>query len=341
MSNLRSDNESPAAPQVIEAVIAANAGAEHAYGADQYSQQLDQRFSELFETEVVVYPVATGTAANSLALAQTTPPFGAIFCHSQAHIHVDECGAPEFFSGGAKLIPVDGEDGRIDEAIFSRLLAQFGFKGDHEPNRSTLSITQATECGTVYSIDHLLALNQLAKSHDMAVHMDGARLANAVASLQCSPADITWRAGVDVLSFGATKNGTLGAEALVFFNPELAEGLGKRRMKGGHLLSKMRYVSAQLAAIVEDGLWLRLAQSANAGAARIGNALARHPKCTVVHPVEINEVFAILDKTLARQLADAGFEFHRWPFQPDMYRFVVPWNVEDQALQRFEATVAG
>lgn len=341
MTNFRSDNESPAAPEIIDALIEANSDSAHAYGADKFTVALDNQFSELFETECRVFPLATGTAANSLGLAQVTPPHGSVLCHAQAHIHVDECGAPEFFSSGAKLIPIDGDHGRIDLSALEQTLAMYGFKGDHEPKISTLSITQATECGSVYHLAQLQQLCGLARQRGMVVHMDGARLANAVASLNCSPADMTWRAGVDVLSFGATKNGTIGAEALIFFDPAMAEGFGKRRMKGGHLLSKMRYCSAQLAAIIKDDLWLNLARSANAGASRIAEALAAHPAASVVHPVDINEVFAVMDQALADKLLTAGFEFHRWPFENDMYRFVVPWNIEDQALRKFEAAVTG
>ena len=339
MTDFRSDNESPAAPEIVEALIAANRGAAHAYGADAWSRRLNERFGAVFETDVAVYPVATGTAANVLSIAELTPPHGAVYCHSHAHANVDECGAPEFYTGGAKVIGVAGADGKIDPEVLADLLSATGYHGEHEALPTTLSVTQATEAGTVYTPDELRRLSAIAHAHDMGVHMDGARLANALARLDCRPADATWRAGVDVLSFGATKNGALAAEAVVDFRRDASPTMLRRRMRGGHLWSKMRYLSAQLEAYVADGLWLRLAARANAGAARLAAGLAAVPGTTLLHPVEANEVFARLEPAVAAALRASGFEFHDWPGVENAVRFVVPWCVEDAALDQFLACI--
>src|SRR6185312_1799022 len=239
-----------------------------------------------------VFPVATGTAANALALAALTPPWGAIYCHEAAHIQSDECGAPEFFAAGAKLLPLAGEDAKLMPATVEAALLERGVV--HHVQPSALSISQATEAGTLYRPAEIAALGALARRHGLALHMDGARFANAVAALGCAPADLTWRAGVDALSFGATKNGALAAEAVIFFDPAKAADLAYRRKRAGHLFSKMRFLSAQLDAYLADGLWLRNARHANAMAARLGQGLARLPGARLVHPVEANEVFVEL-----------------------------------------------
>jgi len=339
--NFRADNEAPIAEPILDAIIAANQGAEYAYGGDHYSDQLKAAFGELFESEITIFPLLSGTAANALCMASAAPPYGAIFCHGQAHMQVDECGAPEFMSGGAKLIPISGEHGRISPKLLEQQLSSMGLKGDHDPLPAVLSLTQATECGTLYSLDQIKTLCQIAHDRGMITHMDGARLANAVAAMGCSPAEISWRAGIDMLSFGATKNGALAAEAAVFFNPKLAQGFGKRRMKAGHLLSKMRYVSAQLLAYIDAGLWLTLASQANSGARRLATALAQCPNATVIHPVEANEIFARLPEGVDQKLREAGFEYHPWPGDPGLFRLVVPYCVTQADIETFEQTLIG
>ncbi len=337
MTNFRSDNESPAAQEIIDALVAANQGAAHAYGADAWSTRLNERLGALFETSVTVYPVATGTAANVLSLAELTPSYGAVYCHAEAHTNVDECGAPEFYTGGAKLIGVSGAHGKIDPERLAGMLAMTGFHGEHESLPATLSLTQATEAGTVYTLAELRALTAIARKHGMAVHMDGARLANALARLGCSPADATWRAGVDMLSFGATKNGALAAEAVIDFRKDGGSALLRRRMRGGHLWSKMRYLSAQLEAYVNDGLWLRLAARANAGAARLAEGMRAVPGVTLMHPVEANALFAQAAPHVTAALRSQGFEFHAWPGEESAIRLVVPWCVENGAIDAFIA----
>ena len=281
-----------------------------AYGADAATARLERRFAALFEHEVAVFPVATGTAANALALAALTPPWGIVYCHEEAHVAIDECGAPEFFAGGAKLVGVPGDDAKlVPEAIAARLTTR-GFV--HHAQPAAISLSQSTEAGAVYRPAEIAAIGAFARSHALALHVDGARFGNAVAALGCAPADITWRAGVDALSFGATKNGALAAEAVIFFDPDKARDLAFRRKRGGHLLSKMRFLSAQLEAYLEDGLWLENARHANRMAARLGAGLAILAGARLVHKVEANEVFVALPERCIQALMTDGFEFYRW-----------------------------
>lgn len=322
--NFMSDNVTGAAPEILAALVAANQGNAPSYGADILTARLTERLSALFEREVVVFPVATGTAANALALASLTPPWGSIYCHAEAHIQADECGAPEMFTGGAKLVPLPGDHGKIAPDTLSAALdrAHKGFV--HAVQPASLSLTQATEAGTVYNPDEVAALTATARHHGLRVHMDGARFANAVAGLGCTPADVTWRAGVDVLSFGATKNGALGAEAVIFFDPALAENFGYRRKRAAHLFSKMRFLSAQLDAYIEGDLWLRLAGHANRMATRLADGLSSLPGARLVHPVQANELFVALPEQITAGLEAQGFGFYRW--DGPVIRLVTAWN---------------
>ena len=335
--NFRSDNEAPVAPEILNAICCANAGSAHAYGADPFTGRLDEAFSDWFEKPVFVLPLVSGTAGNSIALAQVCPPYGAVFCHEEAHIAVDECGAPEFYGGGLKLIPLPGQDGKLTAEGLKGRLGWFGIKGDHEPVAAAISLTQATECGTVYRPEELSSLAAVARDAGMRVHLDGARFANALAFLGCTPADLSWRAGVDLMTLGATKNGAMAAEAVIVFDPDLVAGLSRRRMKGGHLLSKMRYVSAQLLAWLDDDLWLELASAANGGALRLARALEASERARLAYPTEANEVFAYLDPALDEALCEAGFAYYPWPGQEGLFRMVVPWDVSEESLRRFEA----
>jgi threonine aldolase len=308
--DFRSDNISGAAPEIIEAVARANRGTAGAYGEDDWTARVEERFQEVFETDCRTVPVVTGTAANALCLALLSPPLGTIFCHEEAHIQVSECGAVGAFTGGATLTPLAGAHGKLAPETLREALRYHPDPGLGIP--SALSVTQITEAGTVYSIDEVAALSEVALAAGMGVHMDGARFANALAALGCSPAEATWKAGVDALSFGATKNGALMADAIVLFRPELAETLTYRRLRGGHLLSKLRFVSAQLEAYLADGLWLRLAGQANAMAGRLSEGLAVVPGVELLHPVEGNEIFCRLPAALAEGLASRGFLIHPW-----------------------------
>jgi threonine aldolase len=340
----KSDNTAPVAPAILAALTAANEGYTRGYGDDPWTLQLAARFNELFEREVRVFPVATGTAANALALATLVPPYGAVLCHEEAHIVRDECGAPEFMSGGARLQLLPGPGAKLTPAALARGLDDLP-TSVHTVQPRAVSISQATELGTVYRPDELLALSTLAHVRGLRVHMDGARFANAMAFLGCSPADATWRSGVDVLSFGATKNGAMAAEAVVFFDQAQAADFEFRRKRAAHLFSKMRYVSAQLLAYVEDGLWLRLAAGANAHARRIGHAAGS----LLLHPVEANEVFVRPGAAGIAALRAQGFEFYDWGASDSgEARFVVSWDQKEDdvaalcaALVAVSGTVAG
>ncbi len=321
--NFRSDNESPAAPAIMEAIIEANRGRAWAYAEDHWSEQLDQAFSELFGTQTTVVPVATGTVANSIALACVTPPWGLVYCHRNSHILNDECGAPEFFGSGLRLVPVDGPNGKFDTQALEDTIRSTEGHGIHSYVSSAVSITQSNESGTIYQPDEIASICLAAKDRGLATHLDGARFANAIASLGCTPAETSWKAGIEMMSFGASKNGCMGAEALLLFNrPELRETAERHRKRSGHLLSKMRYVSAQLLAYINDGLWLDLAGLANQQAARFSYAVAQHPHASLEFPVHANEVFVKWSAEGFRRLEQAGVEFLGWPGRDDLARFV-------------------
>jgi threonine aldolase len=324
-----SDNTAGASPEILEALAAANVDRVKAYGDDRWTQRLDLVFGEFFDRDVRVFPVTTGTAANSLALATLVPPYGAVFCHEEAHIVRDECGAPEFFSGGARLVLVGGEGGKIEPALLERAL-DANPPSVHTVQPAALSLTQATELGTAYRPAEIGALCALARDRGLATHMDGARFANALAFLGCHPADLTWRAGVQVLSFGATKNGAIAAEAVVFFEPSLVRDFELRRKRGGHLLSKSRFASTQLLAYLERGLWRRNAERTNRLARRVGDACGS----TLLHPVEANEVFARLGDAGKRRLREQGFEFYDWgAASSGEARFVLSWDQPDEEVE--------
>src|SRR5215472_5418742 len=307
-----SDNVWGVWPEMLDALGRAAAGTATSYGDDQISSRLKTRFGEIFEHEVSVFPVISGTAANALALATVVPPHGAAICHAGSHIAVDECGAPEFFSHGAKLVPLPGSHGKIDPVAVAAALAGFSRGSVHQVQPTAISIAQATELGTAYQPGEIAALAELGQRSGLKLHMDGARLANALAFLGCSPAEATWRAGVDVLSFGATKGGAFGAEAVVFFNPSDVADFAFRRKRAGHLLSKMRFISAQLEAYVADEKWLMHAARANALAKMLGSGLTKVRDVELAHPIEANIAFAYVPDRMLARLRRAGARFYDW-----------------------------
>jgi len=332
-ANFRSDNETPIAAAIMEAILEANQGTAWAYAEDDWSARLDQVFSDLFRTEAIVLPVSTGTVANSIALATVTPPWGSVFCHSGAHIQNDECGAPEFFGNGLRLVPVDGEHGKLTPAALERAVYASEGHGVHSYKASALSLTQATEAGTVYSIDEITALCDSAHEMGMKTHMDGARFGNAIASLGCHPAEITVEAGIDMLSFGASKNGCMAAEALVIFNqPQWRETAVRLRKRSGHLLSKMRYVSAQLLAYIENDRWLEMAKHSNRQAAKFAEAVENHAGADLEHPVHANEVFVNWTKEGFDHLMAKDIQFGLWPGRDDLARFVFGHSTSDEEV---------
>jgi threonine aldolase len=311
MVDYRSDNTGRAAPEILEALVQANTGTALGYGADEWTARLQDRFSELFETSVRVFPVATGTAANALSLATVSPSWGLVYCSELAHINTSEANAAGFFGGGLKLVPVAGSYGRIDPAAFRDMLAAVQPGQLHRGQPAAVNLTQATDLGAVYRVDDIAGVAEIARARGLKVHMDGARFANALSRLNCSPADMSWRAGVDILSFGATKNGGALCDAIVVFNADLAEGLAVQLRRAGQVWSKMRFASAQLMAYIEDGLWLRLAQASNAAAARIAGGIDGLPGLRLLAPVEANELFLEIPSAAMDALERDGFQFYR------------------------------
>jgi len=327
-----SDNAAPAHPKVIEAIERSNR-LDTAYDGDEWSLALDRAFSDLFETEVRAFWVTTGTAANCLALAALCPPYGAILCHSDSHIEVDEAGAPGFFTGGAKLILLDGPGAKVAPDTVETAIGRIR-KDVHQVQPAALSITNATEYGLVYRAAEIAALGDGARSHGLGFHMDGARFANAIASTGERPADVTWRAGIDALSFGFVKNGGLNAECLVLFRTELADEIAVRRKRSGHLLSKGRMLAAQILVLLEDGLWLDNARAANAAAQALGAAASDR----LIHPVEANEIFLRASAEEADSLRSQGVDFYDWG--PGEIRFVTSWDSRGEALDRLADAIA-
>jgi threonine aldolase len=326
-----SDNAAAVHPAVFQAMAEADR-LDSAYDGDAWSKRLDGAFSALFEREVSVVWVTTGTAANCLALAGLVPPYGGVLCHREAHIQVDEAGAPEFFTGGAKLLLVDGLGAKLSVDALEE--ARSRIRGDvHQVQANALSITNATEYGLVYSAAETAALGSWAKSHGLRFHLDGARFGNAVASCGASVADLTWRAGVDALSFGFVKNGGMSAEALVLFDPSLADEIKRRRKRSGHLLSKGRYLAAQLLAMVENDVWLANARSANQAALRLAEAAGER----LVYPVEANEVFLKVSAAEAEALRAEGFDFYDWGVGEA--RLVTSWDQDMAAVDRLAEAI--
>ena len=307
-----SDNGAGVAPAIMEAIVASSRGTTAAYGADEHSKKAEAKLAEIFEREAAVFLLTTGTGANGLALGALAPPWSAVFCHEESHIHDDECGAPEFFTSGAKLVGISGEGGKITPQAFRETLARFprGIVKSVQPG--ALSLSQATEAGTVYSLDEIAALSALAHQQGLGVHMDGARFANSLVALDCSPAEMSWRAGVDVLSFGATKNGALACEAAIFLNRDLAQSFVFQRKRGGHTLSKGRFLGAQMNAYLDGGLWLNLAADANRAAERLSRGLEAIPGVRLAWPREVNEVFPIVPRAVVAPLSAAGARFYEW-----------------------------
>jgi threonine aldolase len=307
--NFASDNTAPIAPDILDAIGEANRGFARGYGNDDWTRSVERRLSEVFERDVAAFLVPTGTAANALALAQVSPPWGVVLCHAESHIATDECGAPEFFGHGLKLEGLPGHGGKITTEVLQAALAGYGGHSPHQMVPAALSITQASEAGTIYRTNEIATLAELAHARGLAVHMDGARFGNALVRLNATPAEMTWRSGVDVLSFGATKGGALAAEAVIFFDPAAAAFFGERRKRGGHLLSKHRFIAVQVLAYLADNRWLALARHANAMADRLAERLIG-AGLKPIWPVEANLVFVMLPRALDAALRAAGANYY-------------------------------
>jgi threonine aldolase len=338
--NFRSDNETGAHPAIIEAVSRAfSAGPVHSYGADPWTRKVEHRLREIFEKpDLCAHPVATGTAANVLALASCCPPWGAIFCNAASHIAVDEANAPQFYTGGAKLTYIDGPAGKIDSTKLALALAEPVYGVVHHPQPAAVSIAQATECGAAYSPDEVAAIATATHRHGLKLHMDGARFANALSFVGCSPAELSWKAGVDVLSLGATKNGAMGAEVVIFFDSAAASNFEFLRKRGGHLFSKMRLLSSQLDAYFADGLWLANARHANAMARRLVAGLTPLKGTALLYPVDANEIFVVLPSAMHDALQAGGAQYHPWPSDRPgerAFRLVTAFDTDPADVDKF------
>lgn len=345
-----SDNGGPAAPEVIAAITRANEGVAMPYGNDPIMDNVRARIREIFEApEAAVYLVATGTAANSLALASMVQPWETIYCHRIAHIEEDECGAPEFYTGGSKLTLLEGDDGKIDPESLRHAIGYTARAGVHNVQKGALSLTNATEAGAIYTADEVATLCAIAKQNDIPCHMDGARFANALVRLGCTPAELTWKAGIDVLSFGGTKNGLLGVEAVILFNPKLAWEFELRRKRGGHLFSKHRFLSAQMEAYLTDGLWLDLAAKANRAADRLAAGILNVPGAHLLHPMQANAIFASWPRAGHIKAQAGGAAYYHWPFDQPLEgppeenisaRLVCNWATSDAEIDDFLALIS-
>ncbi|ALN72595.1 low specificity L-threonine aldolase [Aureimonas sp. AU20] len=345
-----SDNWSGAHPAISTALSTHGAGMAAAYGASELDKAVERRFNEIFEREVAVFFVGTGTAANSLSFAAVNRPGGVVMCHREAHVVEDECGAPEFFTHGARMAPVDGALGRIDADHLRHELARFRPGFIHAGQPMAVTISQASEVGTLYGLDEIAAIAAIAHEQDLAFHMDGARFANALAATNLSPADMTWRAGIDILSFGATKNGCWCAEAVVFFDPDKARQFPYIRKRGAQLFSKTRFMAAQFMAYLENGLWLELASHANAMAHRLRAGIDASSHARQAWETRSNEVFAILERPTAEALRAEGAVFYDWNMphgsagrlgeNEQLVRLVTSWSTEAADVDRFGSLIA-
>jgi threonine aldolase len=344
-----SDNAAGVAPPILDAIKRANDGYALGYGSDALTRRVERTFSDLFERDVAVFLVATGTAANSLAIAHLAPPWGAVLCHHEAHIMTSECGAPEFFGGGLKLVGLPGDAGRIAPDVLKATLEGGEWGGPHHVSPAVLSLTQATEAGTIYRPAEIASLAEIAHASGMSVQLDGARFANALARLGTSPAAATWKAGVDVLALGATKGGAMAAEAVIFFDPARVAAMGERRKRAGHLISKHRFVAAQFEAFLREGLWLTLAGHAN----RMADLLAQALTGAGFRPlwsVEANLVFVVLPQHVHKRLTAAGASYYEMRrgsapaaafSRPDdvLVRLVTSFSTTTDDIDRFAAAI--
>jgi threonine aldolase len=345
-----SDNWAGAHPRIAAHLSAHAPGFEPAYGNGVLDAKVQKKFSEIFEREVAVFFVGTGTAANSLSLVSANKPGGLTFCHRESHIMEDECGAPEYFMGGSRLFAVDGALGRIDPEGLARAVGRFAAENVHGGRPAAVSITQATEIGTVYSLDHIRAISAIAKKHALPLHMDGARFANALVALGTTPAEMTWKSGVDIVSFGGTKNGCWCAEAVLMFDLERAKEFGFIRKRAAQLFSKSRFIAAQFDAYFEDGLWLETAAHANAMSARLAGHFRAMGKARLAWEPEANEVFAIIPAKIAEALQEKGARFYDWhvpasfgdQIAPDekLWRFVTSFVTSIDEVDRFAEMLA-
>lgn len=341
--NFASDNVYGVHPAILKAMVEANEGTHASYSYDALTKEAEKRLQSVFETDLRAFLLTSGTAANGLALSTITPPYGAVLTHAEAHIAIDECNSPEMFTGGAKILGLPGEGGKLSPATIGKTLKTF-VRAEHDPKPASVSITNATELGTTYGPGEVKAISDLVRPRGLRLHMDGARFANALVGRDASPAEMTWKAGVDILSFGATKNGAMMLEAVLIFDPRLAEDFLYRRMRAGQLLSKSRYLAAQMLAYLADDLWLDNARHANDLARRLGEGLKGVSHVRAGAPVEVNEVFIAMPERLHEKLVAAGARCHQWMSESVgqgslrdgdvLVRFVLSWATPEEDVER-------
>lgn len=336
--NFKSDNVVGIHPNILEAIIKANQGTESSYGNDSYSEKLKEKCCDLFETEVDIYLTSTGTAANCLGLSALAKPYETICCHEEAHINTDECGALGLFTAGTKLVTIPGINGKIDLDFLQNYVDKTSLHYPQGGKVSCISITQATECGTIYSLEELHQRSNFSKSRNLSLHMDGARFANSLVTLNCSPAEATWKAGIDVMTFGAIKNGTMAGEAIIFFNKKYAENFDYLHMRSGQLLSKMRFFACQFLAYLEDDLWLKNARNANLMATKLAQVF-RNYNFKISYPIQANEVFIKLPNNLVHYLRSQDIGFYDWNISKEnedenLYRFLTSYLTNDIEIEK-------
>lgn len=330
-----SESTAPVHPRVVEAVVKANDGFTMNFGGDPLTNEVNTRLCEVFERDLSAFIVHTGTAANAIALAAMVPPYGSILCHWDAHIETDECGAPEMFTFGARQVPLAGAHGRLDAKALDEYLSEARFGNVHALQPSAVSLANLSEAGTAYAASEIAEIGEIARRYGLLVHMDGARFANALVATGATAAEMTWKAGVDVLVLGTTKSGTFGAEVIISFRPELSKSLAFTRKRSGHFVPRSRFLAAQVEAYLRDGLWLENARHANAAACRLAIGLAKCPGVEVVHPTDGNEVFAAMPSEMTDGLVRAGVKFHRdWRLHPRQNRFVMSWAASFDEVDR-------
>ena len=337
--NFQSDNQSTIFPEIIDYIKSINNESSLAYGADNITKLATKMLKEFFETDLKVLFVSSGTAANAISLSSVCPPYGAILCSDNSHINGDECGAPEFFTGGAKLLSINTDNAIITKNNLIKTINSYGLHGFHEVLPSAISITQATELGTSYTLDQINEISTIAKQNSLKTHMDGARFSNACAFLNCTPAEMSWKNGVDILSLGTTKNGTISCEAIIIFNKDILDDVNRRQKRAGHLWSKNRYIAAQLVKWLEEDRWIKAAKKANLNAQKLKSLLQKIKGVSIEHPVEANMVFAKIPKNIQDFLKKHEVKFNPWYGPENLTRFVTSWDTKKTELEKLEKII--
>jgi len=339
--NFQSDNQSTIFPEIIDYIKSINNESSLAYGADNITKLATKMLKEFFETDLKVLFVSSGTAANAISLSSICPPYGAILCSDNSHINGDECGAPEFFTGGAKLLSINADNAIITKENLIKTINSYGLHGFHEVLPSAISITQATELGTSYTLDQINEISTIAKQNNLKTHMDGARFSNACAFLNCTPAEMSWKNGVDILSLGTTKNGTISCEAIIIFNKDILDDVNRRQKRAGHLWSKNRYIAAQLVKWLEEDRWIKAAKKANLNAQKLKSLLQKIKGVSIEHPVEVNMIFAKIPKNIQNFLKKHEVKFNPWYGPDNLTRFVTSWDTKKTELDKLEKIING